>query len=333
MDKIKLLGSFVVALFTLLIPTACSTSSKVTTALTPVTLQLKWVNQSQFAGFYVAAEKGFYLDENIDITLHEGGVGIDINEEVLEGRADFGLTGAEYVVIGRSEGKPIKAIAVTYPYNPFVLVSMPQSGIEKPADLLGKTIGIGGIDGIVQVNAMFNNLGLDFSQVDVIDYSYDLQPFYDGEIDVVPAFAAGSLISMLEEYPDLNLIWPIDYGVHLYSDTLFTTDSLIDDDPDLVLRFLRASLKGHLYAIDHPDEALEISLQYADDPDLVLQKDMLETSVPFIYTGKDEIGWMDKDVWQGMIDILEDQALLTAPVDVDDVFTMQFLEEVYEDTQ
>ena len=333
MDRIKLLGCLVVALFTLLIPTACSPFSKANSELDPVALQLKWVNQSQFAGFYVAAEKGFYQDENIDIILNEGGVGIDINEEVLEGRADFGLTGAEYIVIGRSEGKPIKAIAVTYPYNPFVLVSMPGSGIKQPADLLGKTVSIGDIDGIVQVIAMFNNLGLDFNQVDVIDYSYDLQPFYDGKIDVVPAFAAGSLIPMLEEYPDLNLIWPIDYGVHFYSDTLFTLDSLIESNPDLVSRFLRASLKGHVYAIDHPQEALEISLQYADDPDPVLQKDMLDASVPFVYTGEDKIGWMRKDVWMSMIDILDERSLLAAPVDVDDVFTMQFLEEIFEDKQ
>jgi len=313
-----------------LVMAACSPGKQ---ELTPLTLQLKWVHQAQFAGFYAAAEQGYYQEEGIDITLQPGGVGIDIVEEVTSGRADVGLIGPEHIIISRSQGVPIRAIATTYRNNPFVLVSLPDSGITRPADLLGKTVNVDGIDGMIQVRALFSKLGLDLAQVNIIDYSYDLQPFWEGDIDATPAFAAGSLIPIKQQEPDVNLIWPIDYGIHLYSDTLFTLDETIQAQPDLLLRFLRASLRGHVYALENPQEAAEISFSYAEVKDLELQRAMLDASIPLVYTGEDEIGWMQDAVWQGMLDILLEQGFIENNIKVQDVYTMQFLEAVYGEIQ
>ncbi len=108
---------------------------------------------------------------------------------------------------------------------------------------------------------------------------------------------------------------------------------MISDNPDVVLRFLRATLKGHQYALDFPDEALEICLRYADNPDPEVQRAMLDASIPLIYTGYDDIGWMQQDVWQGMHRILADQNLLEGPVNIEEVFTLQFLKEIYGEIQ
>lgn len=306
---------------------ACTRQPTPEPELTPVTIQLKWVHQAQFAGFYVALDKGFYAEEGLDVTLKSGGVGIDIADEVLSGRAEFGLIGAEYILLHRSAGDPLKAIATTYRNNPFVLVTMPDSGIEKPEDFPGHTANVGGIDGLIQFEALLNKLNI--QDVEILPYSYDLEPFYTGEVDITPAFSAGSLIEIQKSYPDVNVIWPLDYGIHLYSDTIFTTDQMIADNPDLVLRFLRATLKGHQYALENLEEAAEISVKYAENPDPAVQQAMLEASLGLIYTGYDEIGWMRKEVWQGMAEILSDQGLLDAPVNVDEVFTQQFIEEIY----
>ena len=250
---------FIVILMSAL--TACSPKS--TAPATPVTVQLKWVNQAQFAGFYVTADKGYYAEENINVKFSPGGVGINIIDEVTSGRAQFGVIGAEKIIIARGEGKPVKAIATIYRRNPFVVAALPESGITRPADLIGRTINIGGTDGLVQFTAMMSKLKLDIHEVKIMPYSYDLKPFYTGQIDATPAIAAGSLIGILQQRPDANLIWVEDYGIHFYADTLFTTDQMIAENPDLVLRFLRATLKGHQYAIENPDEATQISLTYA----------------------------------------------------------------------
>ena len=296
-----------------------------------ITVQLKWVHQAQFAGFYAAVEKGFYAAENLDVTLVPGGVGINIIDEVLSGNADFGLVGAEHVILSRSAGKPVKAIATTYRNNPFVLVTMPGSGIVSPLDFKGKIINIGGTDGEVQFKALLTKIGLSESDVEIIPYSYDLEPFYRGEVDITSAFSAGSLIGIQKSHPDVNVIWPIDYGIHFYSDTLFTTDSLIENNSDLVLRFLRATIKGHLYAIEQPEETLEICLRYAEDPDPEVQRIMLERSIQLIYTGQDDIGWMRAEVWQDMHDNLYQQGLLNSRVEIDQIYTIKYLEKIYKD--
>ena len=299
--------------------------------LTPVTVQLKWIHQAQFAGFYMAVDKGFYAKEGLDVTLNPGGIGIDITDEVVSGRAEFGLIGAEYVLIRRSEGIPIKAIATTYRNNPFVLVSMPDSGITTPQDFPGHNANLGGIDGLIQFNALLRKL--DIEDVEIIPYTSEIENFYNGEVDITPAFSAGSLIGIQQEYPDVNVIWPLDYGIHLYSDTIFTTDELIAEDPDLVLRFLRATLKGHQYALENLEEATEICLKYAEDKDPEVQSAMLEASLPLIYTGYDEIGWMRYEVWQDMYDILNEQELLAGPVNIEEAYTLEFLQQIYGDLQ
>ena len=307
--------------------TACSPKSVATP--TAVTVQLKWVNQAQFAGFYVTADKGYYSEENINIKFSPGGTGINIMDEVTSGRAQFGVIGAEKIIIARSEGKPVKAIATIYRRNPFVVVALPESGITKPVDLIGRTINIGGTDGLVQFTAMMSKLKLDIHKVNITPYSYDLQPFLNGQIDATPAIAAGSLIDILKQRPDANLIWAEDYGIHFYADTIFTTDQIIAENPDLVLRFLRATLKGHQYAIENPDEATQISLHYAKDPTLEVQHQMMIASIPFINTGEDHIGWMKPEIWAGMEKTLSEQGLLTAPMDITQAYTIQFLQGIY----
>ena len=298
-------------------------------ALTPITVQLKWINQAQFAGFYVAADKGYYQAENINIKFSPGGTGIDIIKQVTSGQAQFGVTDADVIIIARGQGAPVKALATIFRRDPFVVVTLPESGIKKPQDLIGKTINIGGTDGLVQFKAMMSKLKLDINKVNIIPYTYDLQPFYTGQIDATPAIAAGSLIGILKQRPDANLIWAEDYGIHFYSDTLFTTDQMIAENPDLVLRFLRATLQGQQYAIENPDEAIQISLHYAKDPTLAVQHDMMIASIPFINTGEDHIGWMKPETWSGMEQTLNEQGLLAAPLDISQVYTMQFLQEIY----
>jgi NitT/TauT family transport system substrate-binding protein len=124
----------------------------------------------------------------------------------------------------------------------------------------------------------------------------------------------------------VNLIWPSDYGIHFYSDTLITMQQVIDEKPDLVERFLRASLKGWRYAIAHPVEAVDRNLNMPGSRIMNSRPTCLPPCPPLAHTGKDNIGWMEARVWQNMHRVLVDQHILEDPIEVlDKTYTLKFL--------
>ncbi len=307
---------------------ACGSGQKKPTPDT-VTVQLKWIHQAQFAGFYVAQEQGYYADENINVTFIEGGAGIDPVTQIGTGQADFGIDGADRVLADRSQGQPVVAIAVIFRKNPFVFVAMADSGITKPVDFLGHTAAIGDAQGDLQFKAMMSFLGLDAQQVTIIPYMTDYSNFYDGQADITLGYSTGGLIRILQNGYAINLIWPSDYGVHFYADTLITTDQLVTDNPDLVTRFLRATLKGWRTAIENPAMAVSDTLRYTAAEYSDVQTEMFDAAIPLVHTGEDQIGWMKADVWAGMYQTLLDQGLLDQRFDVSSMYTMEFLAKIY----
>lgn len=296
-----------------------------------VTVQLKWVHQAQFAGIYVAQEKGYYAQENIKLTLGEGGPGINVIEQIIAGQADLGVAAPEDILIQRSQGADIVALATIFRRNPTVFMALPESGITRPADLLGKRVSVGGVvEFEMQLNAMFEKLALDIEQIEIAPHSYDLAPLYDGDVDSTALYSTGGLIRARQEGYEFNLIWPDDYGVHMYADTLITTGQMVRENPDLVLRFLRATLRGWQEAIEDTEMAVEMTMRYAREDDPAMQAQMMSASMPLIHTGEDHIGWMRLEIWQAMYDILLEQGMLDKALNVDEVYTMKFLQQIYE---
>lgn len=294
-----------------------------------VTLQLKWFHQAQFAGFYVARERGYYADEGLEVILLEGGPDVDVLEQVHSGDADLGIFSPEDILIARSHGQPLVALAVIYQLNPMLFISLQEAGIHHPADFLGRTVSLAP-DGEIQFQAVMEHLDLDLDRVEFKPYSYDYQAFTAGEVDVTEAYATGGLIRLQQQGLEVNTIWPGDYGVQFYSDTLFTNEKYLVEHSDLLERFLRASLKGWQDTIEDQSAAVEITLRYAKEADPDLQALMLEASVPLIHTGNHPLGWMDQNRWQQIHDILLDQGLLAQPLDLTELYTNRYLEAVYE---
>lgn len=308
---------------------------QVVTANDKVVVQLKWVHQAQFAGFYLAEAEGFYEDEDISVTFLPGGIGVDVVDALLSGDAQFSVIGADSILVEVGHGAPITAISTIYRINPFILVAFADSGIVTPYDFVGKVVtATSGYDN-VQFTAMLNNLGIDPASIETVPYQYDNAPFINEDVDVTISFAAGSLLGLRKDVDDraINIIWPDDYGVHFYSDTITVADSLLRDNPNLILRFLRATLKGHRHALVDPEAAVDATLAYAENPDRTLQTDMLDASIPLIHTGQDQIGWMRPERWQGMYDILLDQGFFAEPFPLEDAFTLRFLEEIYSEQE
>jgi NitT/TauT family transport system substrate-binding protein len=142
-------------------------------------------------------------------------------------------------------------------------------------------------------------------------------------------YATGGLVRARQAGYELNIIWPEDYNVRMYADTLITTDEMVTENPDLTLRFLRATLRGWQDAIENPETAVSATLKYALEADLETQSLMMDASLPLIHTGEDQIGWMRAEVWEGMHDILVEQGFLEQSFPFESTFTTQFLEDIY----
>ncbi|WP_459903813.1 ABC transporter substrate-binding protein [Desulfosarcina cetonica] len=299
-----------------------------------IRVQLKWIHQAQFAGFYVAMDKGYYAKEDLDVVLIPNNGKTDLVSAITSGVADVAVLSPEDIIIRRNQGIPIKAIAAIYRRSAVVYLSMPGSGILRPQDFVGKTIASAGQQGSVrdfefQLDAMIKTLGMDMALIRNVPYDPEYKGFYNGSVDVTAAYATGGLIKVRQKGYAPNIIWPGDYKVRFYSDTLATTDQMVDRQSEKLFRFLRASLKGWQTAVGDPTGTIETIMKYAQTKDRKIQTAMFEAMLPLVHTGEDMIGWMRPKDWHDMHQMLAEQGLIDNPKDqVNQLFTMQFLDRI-----
>lgn len=321
----RLVTVIVLALFPF---SACSPKPSPTPSLTPVTVQLAWTHQAQFAGMYAADLKGYYASEGLSVTFLEGGPAVDINEVVLSGKAQFGIAAADAFLIARAAGKNVSAISVIFRRSPRVYIALASSGITQPQDFVGKTIAVN-VTGYAPFNALMKRVGIQPNQYTLVNSTSDLTQFYSGTVQVRSVYLTNEVLTIKAAGYDINIIYPDDYGIHNYSDTLICPDDLITSQPDLVLRFLRATLKGWTYAVENPTEIGPMVKKYNPKADSQMETEKMTASLPLVNTGEDHIGWMRPEVWAGMEQVLREQGVITTPLDVTQVYTMQFLEKIY----
>lgn len=227
------------------------------------------------------------------------------------------------------EEAPLKTIGVIFKTIPLGYVSLKDSNITEPIDFVGKNIGLTP-DAHAMHSAIVKKLGLDLGAMTVINATYDYTPLITGEYDVFTVYVTDETYHIVEEEGyELNVILPSDYGVSFYADSIFTSDETIENDPELVEKFLRATLKEWQHVIDHKDEAVEITLKYANDGTKSHEMHMLDNSIQLIQTGETPNGWMEKDEWVQAQDILLEQNIIEAKINIEDAYTMDFLEKIY----
>jgi len=291
-----------------------------------VLVRLKWLHQSQFAGYYVAKEKGFYKENRLDVVIEPGGVDFPAIQMVAGGGEDFGVTGADQILLAREKGVPVVALAVIYRKSPMVFFSLKDTAITTPQQFLGKRVGVklGGNEELTY-RAMMRMAGVDTTTVKEVPVKYDITPLLTRQVDVWPGYAINEPLVAKEKGHDVNIIWPSDYGVNLYADTLFTSEATLRERPDIVDRFVSATLRGWEYAFEHPDEAVQCTLKQSDNLNAEHEKRMMEASLQLLKPDGMPIGCMNRKAWLDMESLLWEHGFLKARVDVDMVFTERFL--------
>jgi NitT/TauT family transport system substrate-binding protein len=292
-----------------------------------LTLRLKWFNQAQFAGFYVAKTKGYYKSAGIDLDIQPGGPDFPAIQMVAGGNEQFGVTGADQILIARGKGVPVVAVAVIYKRTPFVLFSLAKSGIKSPADYVGRNVGVklGGNEELMY-RAMMAKAGVDTAKVKEVPVKFDIAPLLNGTVDVWPGYEINEVLAAREKGFEVNVVSPSSYGIDLYADTLFTTEKMLREKPDVVRKFVAATLKGWSDAIAHPDEAAKITVDVGGSK-LTYEHElaMMKASQPLLTGEGGALGAMDEAHWRSMQALLVEGKFLKAPVDVTQAFTVDYL--------
>ena len=226
-------------------------------ALETVTLQLKYLHQFQFAGYYAALEKGFYKEVGLDVKLKTNDPGLKSPiDEVLSGAAQYGIAD-NTLAIERLAGKSIVVLANIFQKSPAVWLVREDSGIHTPHDLVGKRVmHTPGLTS--EMLAVLQVEGIPVDSINWIPSSFNVQDLIDGRTDAFNGYTVNEPYILLEQGIAYRLINPRNYGIDFYGDVLFTSESELDKHPERAKAFRQASVKGWQYAMDHPDEIIDL---------------------------------------------------------------------------
>ncbi|RYH04529.1 ABC transporter substrate-binding protein [Salipiger sp. IMCC34102] len=245
------------------------------TAMTPlaaqeadaVTLQLKWVTQAQFAGYYVAEDQGFYDEENLDVTIKPGGPDIAPEQVIAGGGADVIVTWMAAALAARERGVPLVNIAQPFSTGGLQLTCLAETGVETPEDFPGRTLGVWFFGNEYPFYAYMASLGIptDGSEegVEVLKQAFNVDPLLQGQADCISTMTYNEYGQVLdagyteEELVNFNYL---DEGVGMLEDGLYVMEENLDDPEfeDKMVRFVRASMKGWKWAEENPEEAAQI---------------------------------------------------------------------------
>lgn len=299
-------------------------------ALTPATLQLQWVTQAQFAGYYVALDKGWYRDEGIELNIKPGGPDITSVDLVSAGTSDFGTALLADLAVAIGKGKQVISIGQIQQANGLLLIAKKDSGIKQPKDFLGKRIGVWMGSWESQFNALLAKEGLNFKDVNLVAQGWSMKPFLRGELDVAFAMIYNEYHVILEsgiKPEELNIIDYAHYGLDFPGDVLFTSHQMLKKDPSLCRRMLRASLKGWQYAMEHPEESVDIVLKF--DKSGIQKKQhqlsMMKEITKLVQVAGRRLGYTDEVTVKRMIDLLVHYKILETPIEFRDVFAAEIL--------
>ncbi|WP_158589162.1 EAL domain-containing protein [Alginatibacterium sediminis] len=276
-------------------------------------MQLRWHHQFQFAGYYAALEQGFYRDEGLDVRIINGDPSRQPVDEVLSGRADYAEGNSE-VLYQRLLGQPLVAMASIFQHSPSVLITLQSSGIRSVHDLVGKKVMLANQDADADFLTMLINEGISLSQLDIIASSYQLDDLITGKVDAFNAYSTNEPYYLEQNNIAYNIIDPVSYRVDFYSDILFTSETELKANPKRVAAMLRATLKGWSYAMNHPDEIIDLLINdYQVNKSREHLKFEAQQIRKLIIPDLIQIGHMNPERWQHMAD-----TFITSGLVVDD---------------
>lgn len=255
---------------TVIAATAMGVWGSIAQAADDVTLQLKWVTQAQFAGYYVALDKGFYSEEDLNVTIKPGGPDIAPTQVLAGGGADVTVDWMPSALAAREKGLPMVNIAQPFKSSGMMLTCRKDAGIETTADFADKTLGVWFFGNEFPFLSWMSKLGMatdgSAGGVTVLKQGFNVDPILQGQAACVSTMTYNEYWQVIDAGltpDDLQVFKYEDQGVATLEDGLYVLEDNLTDAAfeDKMVRFVRASMKGWKYAEANPDEAADIVLE------------------------------------------------------------------------
>lgn len=284
--------------------------------LTPVTLQLQWFAQGQFAGYYAAVEQGFYEDAGLDVTIVEGGADIVPQTVLADGQADFAIAWVPKALASIEAGAGITNVGQIFQRSGTLQVSFADAGIEGPEDLAGRNVGSWGFGNEFELFAGLGEAGLDpMSDVTLVQQAFDMSGLLAGDIDAAQAMSYNEYAQLLETVdPETGELYTADdftvidwneAGTAMLQDAIWANTEQLQDESfqETTVAFLEASLQGWAYARDNPEEAAQLVVDAGSQLGSSHQLWMVNEVNQLIWPSPDGIGMIDQDAWDQTVEI------------------------------
>ncbi|BFM18327.1 GGDEF domain-containing protein [Maricurvus nonylphenolicus] len=274
-------------------------------SLREVTLQLKWLHQFQFSGYYMAIENGYYRDVGLKVNVIERTPNSVPVEQLLSGQVEFAVADAG-TLLYRAAGMPVVALAAIFQHSPSILLTNTDMGIQSLNDLKGKAVRLSTGFNNIELETMLNNAGITLDELLRVPIDDPTDNFISGKTKALNAYSTNEPFFFQQQGVALTVFRPRDYGVDFYGDILTTTENLISNEPELVQNFLDASLKGWAYAIEHQEETIEMILTKYNSQHKTRDHLNFEAqeSIKLIMPDIVPVGYMHEKRWQHIADIL-----------------------------
>jgi ABC-type nitrate/sulfonate/bicarbonate transport system substrate-binding protein len=282
-----------------------------------------------FVGVYVAKEKGFFAEENLDVTVeHSPGSGQHL-QLVAAGKVQVTTQDASVLLKRRADpGLPLVSFGLIGQRGQQAYAALTSSGIQTVEDWRGRTVGYKGTPA-PDVFALIKAAGLQEQDVELVNVGFDPRLLSEGKVDVYPVYKSNEPYMLKQWGYDLVLWEASDFGLPNLGLAYVTSDETLAQQPDVLARFLRAALRGIEYAREHPDEAVEYVIQYAGpETDPAHMRFMLDSELADLeseVTDQYGVGWSTAEQWQELADMLIEYEAMP-PVEVESVFTNSILE-------
>lgn len=294
-----------------------------------VTLQLKWVAQAQFAGYYAAEDAGFYADECLDVAISPGGPDIVPEQVVAGGQADFGINFIPSLLSAREQGTQLVNIAQVFERSGMREVAWADSGIESFADLEGKRVAVWFGGNEFELLASLNQAGLDpETDLELVQQPFDMNLLLERQVDAAAAMTYNELAQVLQtvnpetdelyQIEDLNVLDMNEVGTAMLQDGIFTTAEFLESEEnrDIAERFVRASLRGWIYCRDNATDCVNSVMARGPALPQGHQTWMMNEINKLIWPSSTQIGLMDDALYQQTADIaLEYGVINEAPTE------------------
>ncbi|MEM9247566.1 MAG: ABC transporter substrate-binding protein [Pseudomonadota bacterium] len=265
------------------------------------TLQLSWLHSVQFAGSYIAQDRGFWAEAGIDVALTPGGPNAPVEPPVIAGQALVGISAADYTAAAVEQGAPFRIIAVAMQKNPFVITSLPSNPVASPKDMEGKRLGMALANRpVLQALCTLNDTDID--AIEIVPTQYSAQPLIAGDVDCLLSWETDLPVAMAIQGIEAQTMLMADYGYAVHSQTYITTEeSLATRRADLVA-LMTGEVRGwEAYRADTDAAAVLTVERFADlGLDLPTQELQAARQVPLMFSDLTEAegfgAWTDDTV-------------------------------------